>query len=248
MQHIEDVKEYWNLRAKGFSDAVEEELSQESAEEWREIFQKTIGTTSLDVLDDGMGPGFFTVILNQLGHRVTAIDYSEQMIEQAKRRFRQMKIDAKVMQMDAQNLKFADESFDVVVSRNVIWNLDDPSRAYNEMYRVLRPGGKIIVSDGNMYLYHHDEAYAKERERYMQLQETISGDEGLHRKHNKDRVDFSIIEKIAEDLPMSYERRPQWDFNELIMRGFYDVHVSVNGGKLPQGFIIIAEKRSLPRA
>ncbi len=40
MQHIEDVKEYWNLRAKGFSDAVEEELSQESAEEWREIFQK----------------------------------------------------------------------------------------------------------------------------------------------------------------------------------------------------------------
>ena len=76
------------------------------------------------------------------GYRVTAIDYSEQMIEQAKRRFRQMKIDAKVMQMDAQNLKFADESFDVVVSRNVIWNLDDPSRAYNEMYRVLRPDGK----------------------------------------------------------------------------------------------------------
>ncbi len=80
-------------------------------------------------------PGFFYSYFKSAGHRVTAIDYSEQMIEQAKRRFRQMKIDAKVMQMDAQNLKFADESFDVVVSRNVIWNLDDPSRAYNEMYQ-----------------------------------------------------------------------------------------------------------------
>ena len=40
MQHIEEIKDYWNLRANGFSLAVEEELRTESGKEWEEIFQK----------------------------------------------------------------------------------------------------------------------------------------------------------------------------------------------------------------
>ena len=42
MQHIEEIKDYWNLRANGFSLAVEEELRTESGKEWEEIFRKTI--------------------------------------------------------------------------------------------------------------------------------------------------------------------------------------------------------------
>ena len=42
-------------------------------------------------------------------------------------------------------------------------------------------------------------------------------------------TDFSIIEKIAEDLPMSRRRRPQWDFEQLISLGFDDIHVKLHG-------------------
>lgn len=72
--------------------------------------------------------------------------------------------------MDAQHLQFADESFDAIVSRNVLWNLEDPAMAYREMYRVLRPGGTILVEDGNMYLYLYDEAYEKLHNQYMEEQ------------------------------------------------------------------------------
>ena len=75
------------MRANGFSMAVEEELKTESRKEWEQIFRENIEKENADVLDDGTGAGFFSVILSKLGHQVTAIDYSEEMTEQAKKRF-----------------------------------------------------------------------------------------------------------------------------------------------------------------
>ena len=58
-----------------------------------------------------------------------------------------------VRQMDAQHLAFADASFDAVVSRNVLWNLDDPEAAYRRDLPVLRPGGVLILEDGDVSVY-----------------------------------------------------------------------------------------------
>ncbi len=243
MSHINEIKDYWNLRARGFSMAVEEELSGGVRKRWENIFRKQFPEEGADILDDGTGAGFFPVMLTALGHRVTAIDYSDQMTEQAKKRFENLGISVRVLQMDAQKLQFPDESFDAVVSRNVLWNLDDPAKAYAEMMRVLRPGGKLIVEDGNMYLYHHDKEYAALHEKATaKFQADKKNDGGLHGKYNTDNVDFSIIEEIAKDLPMSYKRRPQWDFQTLIELGANDIHVTVQGGVLPMGFLIIAGK------
>lgn len=243
MAHIEEIKDYWDLRSKGFSDAVQEELENDSGKEWEAFFRQIIPENAR-VLDDGMGPGFFSVLLAKLGHRVTAIDYSDGMVAQAKARFAQMGLPITAMQMDAQNLQFPDGSFDAVVSRNVIWNLDDPEKAYREIHRVLVPGGKVMIDDGNMYLYHHDEEYAEQHRKFMDLMvHRKEPDGGLHGKHNTDNVDFKIIERIAEDLPMSYVRRPQWDFVKLVELGFDDIHVEIRGGELPMGFRITARKR-----
>ena len=67
-------------------------------------------------------------------------------------------------------------------------------------------------------------------------------DVSLHGKYNVDNVDFSVIEKIAEELPMSSRRRPQWDFDQLVQLGFTDIRVEIRGGKLPMGFLIAARK------
>lgn len=117
MQHIEEIKDYWNMRANGFSMAVEEELKTESGKKWEEIFRNTITKENAEVLDDGTGAGFFPVILSRLGHKVTAIDYSDEMTAQAAKRFKEAGAEVLVRQMDAQKLEFADESFDAVVSR-----------------------------------------------------------------------------------------------------------------------------------
>ena len=67
MQHIEEIKDYWNLRANGFSLAVEEELRTESGKEWEEIFRKTITKEKAAVLDDGTGgnPAAFGIVRHQ---------------------------------------------------------------------------------------------------------------------------------------------------------------------------------------
>lgn len=242
MGHIVEIQDYWDKRARGFSLAVEEELNTDSSREWEAFFCRQLPGEGLDILDDGTGAGFFPVILTRLGHRITAIDYSHRMVEAARERFRAQGVEVSVFQMDAQALQFDDASFDAVVSRNVLWNLDDPDRAYGEMYRVLRPGGLLIVEDGNMYLHLHDGEYAAARERAMA--EAARQESGsLHSRHNVDNVDFSIIERIAGDLPMSAVRRPQWDFDLLLRLGFSEINVEIRGEPLPMGFRITARKR-----
>lgn len=245
-QQIEAIRDYWNQRANGFALAVDEELRLEEAETWERRFRQTIQRPGAEVLDDGTGAGFFPVILSRMGCKVTAIDYSDEMVAQAKQRFKDLGLSVDVRQMDAQHLTFADASFDAVVSRNVLWNLDDPAAAYREIHRVLRPGGVLILEDGNMYLYMNDAEYAALHEAQLEKRKQEAAQEGgLHGKHNVDHVDFSIIEKIAGTLSISKIRRPQWDFEQLIKLGFDDIHVTVMGETLPMGFRITARKKEV---
>lgn len=58
--------------------------------------------------------------------------------------------------MDGQNLEFADGTFDVVISRNLTWNLENPQKAYSEWQRVLKEGGVLLNFDANWYGYLYD--------------------------------------------------------------------------------------------
>ena len=215
-QTLEDIQCYWTRRAAGFSEAV--------------------------VLDLGAGAGFFSMILASLGHDVTAVDYSLGMLDKVKSNIQNAGLEAKIYRMDAQHLEFYDESFDAVVSRNVIWNLEEPEQAYREIYRVLKPGGTMMVADGNFYLHHHNEKYARAREEFRKKQDKTNSTHG-HVRWNRGEVDFSIIETIAaERLPLSRQERPVWDFATLTGIGFRDIHVITVGKALPMGFKIIAKK------
>ena len=244
--HLEEVRNYWNLRSHGFSNAVNEEIDSPAGEAWKETFRELFGGEPLEVLDDGAGPGFFTMILCGLGHRVTAIDYSEDMTERIHMNLDTRGMDARILRMDAQRLDFADGSFDAVVQRNVLWNLDEPEKAYAEIFRVLRPGGACLIDDGNFYLWAHDDEYAEataarraEYKEWMEKGGTIPGD---HYNHNPENVDFRIIDEIAVKQPLARERRPQWDIDRMIRLGFRDIHVEIEGTGLPQHFRITARK------
>ena len=71
------------------------------------------------------------------------------------------------LEMNAEALDFEDAAFDVVISRNLTWNLPHPDAAYAEWARVLKPGGLLLNFDANWYAYLFDEkaqaAYDQDR-------------------------------------------------------------------------------------
>lgn len=132
----------------------------------------------MKILDIGTGPGFFPMILSEAGYTVTAVDYTEEMLEKAKEnlgKYTKYGLERVTLQrMDAQNLEFADETFDVVISRNLTWNLEKPEQAYQEWMRVLKPGGVLLNFDANWYGYLYDEekkeAYEADRKKVEEQQ------------------------------------------------------------------------------
>jgi len=100
-----------------------------------------------DVLDLGSGEGYGTFHLAGAARRACGIDIAEDGVRHAGRRYVADNLD--YLHMDVQSLGFADESFDVATSFEVIEHLPDVRRYLDEIHRVLRPGGQFIVSTPN---------------------------------------------------------------------------------------------------
>ena len=97
------------------------------------------------VLEVGVGTGI-NAPLYPPDCAVTGIDLSSSMLEKARERIARKHVrNVRLLQMDAANLKFADDSFDVVYAPYVISVVPDPVAVTREMQRVCRPGGRIVI-------------------------------------------------------------------------------------------------------
>ena len=97
------------------------------------------------ILEVGVGTGI-NLGLYPKDCEVTGIDFSELMLEKARERMKRKGIkNARLLQMDAADLKFADNAFDIVYAPYVISVVPDPVKVAREMRRVCRPGGRLII-------------------------------------------------------------------------------------------------------
>jgi phosphatidylethanolamine/phosphatidyl-N-methylethanolamine N-methyltransferase len=97
------------------------------------------------VLEVGVGTGINT-LLYPAGCHVTGIDLSSSMLEKARERVvREGLKNVRLMEMDAANLTFADDAFDIVYAPYLVSVVPDPVQVVREMRRVCRPGGRIII-------------------------------------------------------------------------------------------------------
>jgi ubiquinone/menaquinone biosynthesis C-methylase UbiE len=79
------------------------------------------------------------------GIQLTGIDFSPAMLDIARDRAAKLAIDITLLEADAQHLPFAHDRFDTVVCTLTLSSIPDPAAAINEMYRVLHPGGQLLV-------------------------------------------------------------------------------------------------------
>lgn len=97
------------------------------------------------VLEVGVGTGINTSLYPTTCH-VTGIDFSASMLDKARERVaREGLTNVRLFEMDAANLTFADNSFDIVYAPYLVSVVPDPIQVVREMRRVCRPGGRIIV-------------------------------------------------------------------------------------------------------
>jgi SAM-dependent methyltransferase len=136
---------YWDWRSKSYLDQQTADVDLKWQALLGQILPPGAGRRALDV---GTGRGHFAQYLAQLNYHVTAVDLSGQMVTAAQAAARRKQLGIDFQQQDAEALTFADSCFDTVVSRNLLWTLPDPLRALEEWRRVLKPGGRLLVSDG----------------------------------------------------------------------------------------------------
>ncbi|MDO4622578.1 MAG: class I SAM-dependent methyltransferase [Eubacteriales bacterium] len=222
---------YWNNRASGYSEVNQEELEGIQRKTWSKLLERKLtdrfgdrSKAEIRILDIGAGPGFLSIILTEMGYAVTAADFSEEMQKHARGNAGELADRICFRKEDAQNLSFADASFDVVLSRNLTWNLPDPEQAYREWNRVLKKDGMLLVFDANWYTYLIDQesrlAYEQDRKN---VEANGLGDYNVGENFDK-------MEVIAGQLPMTGRKRPEWDREFLLQLQIPDVRITADIG------------------
>ncbi len=144
MDHLSRVKEEFKRQAETLSVA-----SVFTDSGILEQIHAAIGPTrTMRLLDLGCGPGIVTAALAPDVKEVVAYDLTPEMLDKAKRRCKEAGLKNVRFELGrAEQIPFEEESFDCVVTRLTIHHFLDPHRVMNEVVRVTRRGGKVVVAD-----------------------------------------------------------------------------------------------------
>lgn len=135
------IKKRYNRIAPIF-DAIEGLMEFAFFRNWRKlVWQKTEGKNILEV---GVGTGK-NFPFYPSGAAITAIDFSDKMLDRAKQKADKLGTEVHLQLMDIESLKFADHTFDTVVATFVFCSVPDPIQGLDEIKRVCNPGGKIVL-------------------------------------------------------------------------------------------------------
>ena len=216
----ENTQDYWNNSAPGYSETIKKELERDEKTIWTEIIMENAPEIPeggrLKILDIGCGPGFFSIIMAKQGHDVTGVDVTPNMLEEARANAAAQGVSPEFRQMDSHEPDFADNTFDLIISRNVTWTLYAPEKAYAEWKRILKPGGRLLLFDGNWYIHMFD------KESYDRLFADV-------RKYREEHGDIPLRSTIFQfedywrELPMIGRKRPLWDVSAFWQLGFGDI-------------------------
>lgn len=134
------VRRRYNRSARFYD--REQAMMERVAGRWRRALWSRVRDG--EVLEVGVGTGI-NMRHYPGGCRITGIDIAENMLERAKARATKLGIAADLGQMDVQHLDFADARFDYAVATFVFCSVPDPIAGLEEVRRVLKPGGTLLL-------------------------------------------------------------------------------------------------------
>lgn len=147
----EEIQAYWSLRAETFDLQPGHEIfSEEERAAWHALLRKHLGQgAGRKALDLACGTAVVSHLLDDLGYSVTGMDWAEPMLERARKKAQERGRSIRFLMGDAEHTMEPDESYDVITNRHLVWTLVDPLACFREWHRVLKPGGKVLIIDGD---------------------------------------------------------------------------------------------------
>lgn len=145
-------------------------------------------TSEMRVLDLGCGSGMTSCEIAKTipSGEVVGVDWSQTILEQAQSLKESESLDNVVFQQgNAYDLNFPVGTFDFVYSRFLFQHLAEPIKALTEIYRVLKPGGRLCVLDVDedwFTLYPEPKSFARLRQSLVTVQQSQGGDPSVGRK------------------------------------------------------------------
>ena len=217
---FEEIENKWTEASDDYDDIIQRQLSSKrTVSYWTKELKRLLGPEPLRVLEVGCGPGFMSIIAARLGHEVRAVDGSAGMVEKARRNMQHYHQAVEICQEDGVTLPL-EQSYDVILSRDAVWTLYDPEKAFRRWKDVLKPGGKIIYFDGD---YRTTEPTLKNKIR-MKIADFLI--------YVTERKTYESDEKessgIYEKLPFTSQKRPEADFQALKKVRFARIRIREN--------------------
>ena len=200
-----EVAEYWTDGCDNYDNYPGHGMGGEDEKEaWLKFLKEIIPEGTKNILDVGCGTGFLTVLLAELGYTVKGVDLSEGMQAHAKRKVKEGGWQDLVTFAigDAEKLDEPDDTYDLVINRHLLWTLPHPYEAIDEWIRVTKPGGSVIVIDGDWSI-------------------TDNSDEKKE-DENKDDESRSYSKDVMDSLPIYSGKNKPWEF---VHREGYDIEV-----------------------
>lgn len=210
------INDYWKDAGEEYDNYPGFDTEEEK-EEWKKFLSDEIVGNKLRILDAGTGTGFLALSLAGMGHDVVGIDLSEGMLSRAIKKAKERGLNLDLRMGDVESLDFDDKSFDVVVSRWVLWTLIHPDKAIEEWMRVLKPGGYI-------YAFGSKEPGRKGRLSWFKANLAMAAITVLERRNAWARSDYD--KEVKENLPLHYDKTGPREKVKLFKKaGLNDVYV-----------------------
>ncbi|NTJ44456.1 class I SAM-dependent methyltransferase [Agrobacterium larrymoorei] len=193
----DEIKAYWSARAATFDLSPGHEIfSEEERAAWHRLVTKHLGLgDDRAALDLASGTGVISHLMDDLGYRVTGLDWAEPMLERAKAKAKKRNRSISFRMGDAENTMEPDGAYDAVINRHLVWTLVDPKSAFSEWFRVLKPGGKLLIVDGDFVNVSLTEKLLKNLANLLQKRGLLKPDP-LHAPAEMMAVHNSILSRV----------------------------------------------------
>lgn len=145
----EDTRTFWDAQAATFDDEPDHGLTDPvTRQAWATLLDAVLRDSDSAVVDLGCGTGSLSILLAQRGHRVFGIDMSPKMVQRAAEKARHDGLDIEFMAGDVQTVAVPRTTYGVVVSRHLLWAVDDPKALVARWSAPLIADGLFVAIEG----------------------------------------------------------------------------------------------------